>query len=84
VKKSRFTEEQILAILREGNAGVSGAELAPPAWHQPLNLAKSGGSSSARPGAYVSSRAKPAALSALSRISHSTSAMLKDVVGRQL
>jgi putative transposase len=28
VKKSRFTEEQILAILAEGDAGVSGIELA--------------------------------------------------------
>jgi putative transposase len=28
VKKSRFTEEQILGILAEGDAGASGAELA--------------------------------------------------------
>jgi len=28
VKKSRFTEEQILAILAEGDAGASGTELA--------------------------------------------------------
>jgi putative transposase len=28
VKKSRFTDEQILAILAEGDAGVSGIELA--------------------------------------------------------